>query len=431
MTSSLFKNKRVVFTFLAVIFRMLLDRAYVNISDLFEYLGIVYSPRPLLWILFSYALVILIGYTSPQNHTRPSTMILLFLFLISFIPITTFYALNSQTSIMPLLCITTVFVIINMVVRDSEMLRMRVGKLEMQPGLFSFFLLAFSLVAYAVLINRFGITFHIPSFNEIRDLREAYREEGSRLVIYIFKWQSSVINPLLFILGLYYRNVWLILLSVTGQLYLYSIGGHKAIFFINFLMLFVFVGMKYFKRAFNNFILISLILLVFLLMGIDYIINDYSLLSSILVRRMFLVPAQFFYYYYDYFSVHPVDLFAQNFPFSLFLTSHYSMEIPYLIGEHFVNKATIHANANMFADSYANLGLTGFFIIGFIFLLILKFLDSVSQFKNTFIILPLLSFSVINIANSSLITTLITHGLLFTLFVISIMPAVKHKHVIT
>ena len=421
MTYSFIKDRRIIFTLLAVIFRLLLDRAYVNISVIFEYLGIIYSPRSPVLILFSYALLIIVAYTIPQNHNRPSTMILLFLFLISYVPVTTFYALNSFTFIMPLLCITFVFLCINLAVRDSVLLSINIGKLEVNSSTFSFLLLAFSVVGYAFLIYKFGLVNRIPSFSEIRELREAYREEDNRLIIYIFKWQSSVINPLLFILGLLFRNVWLILISVTGQLYLYSIGGQKTIFFINFLVLFVFIGSKYFSKAFNNFILGSLILLVFLLMGIDYLINDYSLLSSILVRRMFLVPAQFFYYYYDYFSVHPVDLFAQNFPFSLFLTSHYSVEIPYVIADHFINK-TIHANANIFADSYANLGIGGFFIIGFLFLLILKFLDSVSRNKNIFIVLPLLSFSVINIANSSLITTLITHGLLFTLFVITIMP---------
>jgi hypothetical protein len=430
MTYSFVRDKRIIFTILAFIFRFLLDRAYVNISGIFEYLGIVYSPRSSLWIVFSYALLFAVAYTIPQNHKRPSTMILLFLFLISYIPITTFYAMNSFTSVMPLLCISVVFFAINLAVRDVNLLKLDAGKLEVQPATFSFFIIIFSVMAYAILIYRFGITLHIPSFNEIRELREAYREEGNRLIIYIFKWQSSVINPLLFILGLLFRKVWLVVLSITGQLYLYSIGGHKAIFFINFLVLFVFVGMKYFSKSFNNFILVSLIMLVFLLMGVDYLINDYSILSSILVRRMFLVPAQFFYYYYDYFSVNPVDYFAQNFPFSVFLTSHYSMEIPYLIADHFVNKSSIHANANMFADSYANLGLMGFFIIGFIFLLILKFLDSVSRFKNTFIILPLLSFSVINIANSSLITTLITHGFLFTLFVVTILPFANRKQVI-
>lgn len=426
MTYSFLKDRRVIFTFLAVIFRLLLDRAYINISDIFEYLGIIYSPRSPAWILFSYALLIIVAYTIPQNHNRPSTMILLFLFLISYVPVTTFYALNSHTFILPLLCITFVFLCINLAVRDSVLLKLNIGKIEVNSSTFSFFLLAFSAVGYVFLIYRFGFVNRIPSFSEIRELREAYREEDSRLIIYIFKWQSSVINPLLFILGLLFRNVWLILISVTGQLYLYSIGGQKTIFFINFLVLFVFIGSKYFSKAFNNFILGSLIILVFLLMGIDYLLNDYSLLSSILVRRMFLVPAQFFYYYYDYFSVHPVDLFAQNFPFSLFLTSHYSVEIPYVIADHFINK-TIHANANIFADSYANLGIAGFFIVGFIFLLILKFLDSVSRFKNIFIVLPLLSFSVINIANSSLITTLITHGLLFTLLVITIMPFSNRK----
>jgi hypothetical protein len=424
MTFALFKNKRITFTFLAVIFRLLLDRAYVNISDLFEYLGIVYLPRSLPWIIFSYALLVLVAYTLPQNHNRPSTMIMLFLFLITFIPITTFYALNSQTSVMPLLYITFVFVFINVAVRDSGLLQINTGKLEVPREIFFFFILIFSIVAYTVLIYRFGFTTHIPSFDETRELRVAYRGEDNRLIIYLFKWQSSIINPLLFILGLYYRNVWLIIFSITGQLYIYSIGGQKTIFFINFLVLFVFIGTKFCRKAFNNFILVSLIVLVFLLMCVDFLINDYSLLSSILVRRMFLVPAQFFYYYYDYFSVHPVDLFAQNFPFSVFLTSHYNVEIPFMIADHFINK-TVHANANMFADSYANLGITGFFIIGFFFLLILKFLDSVSRYKNIAIVLPLLSFSVINIANSSLITTLITHGLLFTLFVITIMPYSK------
>ncbi|MBK5283836.1 MAG: hypothetical protein JJE25_00400 [Bacteroidia bacterium] len=428
MRYSIIGDKRMVFTFLAIVFRLLLDQAYVNISGIFEYLGIIYSPRSPLLILFSYTLLVIVAYTIPQSYHRPSTTVLLFLFLISYIPITTFYALNSTTQLMPLMCITFVFVAINIAVRDSALLSMSSGKFKMESSTFSFLLVIFSVVAYSLLIYRFGLINRIPTFSEIRELREAYREENNRLIIYIFQWQSSVINPLLFILGLLFRNIWLIIISITGQLYLYSIGGHKAIFFINFLVLFVFAGMKYYSRIFNNFILLTLIVLVCLLMGVDYLINDYSLLSSILVRRMFLVPAQFFYYYYDYFSVHPVDFFAQNFPFSVFLTSHYSMEIPYLIADHFVNKASIHANANMFADAFANLGLIGFFIIGFIFLLILKFLDSVTRYKNIFIVLPLLSFSVINIANSSLITTLITHGLLFTIFVITIMPFRNRKN---
>jgi hypothetical protein len=66
---------------------------------------------PFVVIIFSYALLVLVAYILPQNNERPSTMILLFLFLISFIPITTFYAMSSQTSVMPLLCITFVFCI--------------------------------------------------------------------------------------------------------------------------------------------------------------------------------------------------------------------------------------------------------------------------------------------------------------------------------
>src|SRR6266496_6231562 len=103
MTYALLKNKRITFTFLAIVFRVLLDHAYVNISEIFEYLGIVYAPRPLPWIIFSYALLILIRYTSPQNHTRPSNIILLFLFIISYIPITTLFALNAASSIVPLI----------------------------------------------------------------------------------------------------------------------------------------------------------------------------------------------------------------------------------------------------------------------------------------------------------------------------------------
>jgi O-antigen polymerase len=387
----------------------------------------VYAPRPLPWILFSYALLILIGYTSPQNHTRPSNIILLFLFIISYVPITTLFALNAASSIVPLISVTLVFIAINFLVQYDSLIKFSAGTSEVKPEIFFFFLFVFSIISYTILIYSFGFSAEIPTFDEIRELRETYREEQSRLVIYLFQWQSTVINPLLFILGLYFRNVWLIIISVTGQLYLYSVGGHKAIFFINFLVLFVFIGLKYFKTNFNNFILISIISLVALLLCVDYFSNDYSLLSSILVRRMFMVPAQFFYYYYDFFSSHPVDYYAQNFPFSLFLTSHYQFEIPYVISDFYVNKLNSHANANIFADSYANLGPAGFFIVGLLLLMILKYLDAVSSNKNMFIVLPLLCFSVINIANSSLITTMITHGLLLTLVIMTILPKFKTK----
>jgi hypothetical protein len=152
--------------------------------------------------------------------------------------------------------------------------------------------------------------------------------------------------------------------------------------------------------------------------------EEYSVTSSILVRRNFFVPANLYFHYIEYFSFNPHDFFAKSFPFSLFKDSYYEANIPEIIGDKYIRTGS-YANANFLADLYYNCGWIGFFV-GFIVMSIyFGLIDLIARHKNIMIVVPIASVPVITLMNSGLIVNLIGFGLILIVFLLFLYPQLK------
>lgn len=150
--------------------------------------------------------------------------------------------------------------------------------------------------------------------------------------------------------------------------------------------------------------------------------------TSVIFWRGFIMPAQLYFDYFDFFKNHAPDYFAQSFPFDQFSVSLFDRKIPYLIGDlYLLPNKNIHANANFWADLFVNSGYWSFLIGTAFLLLFLGIIDFASTQKNKLIVVTFSATSLIGLLNGPFIANLITNGMLLMLLLIILMPKEKNQ----
>lgn len=411
-----------IFLIIVTIYRAILDHFYHAFSGPFEYYGMLWEPRSFANIAISYVAMLGIGWLLPKDPKRPSNVLWVLMYLFTYVPVATQYCYNAHHSAEAFWSLTLVFAVASLLMSVKWL----PYKLELPKVSFTKYWLGvgfLSIGALGFLLVYFGISLKMPSLTDVYDARAGYKEQSGRLSGYVFNWTGHFINTAFFVLALYRRNLLLIALAVGIELYLFTIGGHKSMLLMFALVSWVFIGARYMQRHLILYLSGSLASLMALLLLIDTLNGEYTLLSSLMVRRNALLPAQLYFYFFDYFSNHPVDHFAQNFPFNMFWDTHYDTKLPKLIGtEYFSFKDDIYANGNIFADIYANMGTWGFVVIPFIITFLFKVMDRLSANKNVVFTVPLFSAALLSLTNSGLIVNLITHGLIIAYILVLFYP---------
>jgi hypothetical protein len=356
------------------------------------------------------------------NIQKPSSVILNLLFVLCFIPSATVFSLNSNHPAEGFYGLFLSFMII------SLLLRIHFFSINFQIPYFRFtefkFWLLFVFSAlFLITAVYYGIALRWVSFSDVYDVRSEYMEQGNRLVGYFYGWLTHVLNIAILLIALNRKNYFLALFSIALQIYLYTLGAHKAVLLIIPFILWLYTGVKYFSGIKSLYFVSTFLIVCSALYLYDFSNGQYSDISSLVIRRNLLLPAQIYFHYVEYFGSYYIDYFSQNFPFSLFYDSNYNEKLPALIGQnYFTFKEGIYANGNIFADLYANLGVLSFTMGAVIIAFLFKILDAVAGDKNNQFVLPLAAVSVVSLSNSGLIVNLVTHGVLVMILLLALYP---------
>ncbi|MEM3438046.1 MAG: hypothetical protein QXP55_05940 [Nitrososphaerales archaeon] len=266
------------------------------------------------------------------------------------------------------------------------------------------------------------------NFSLVYISRERYIESKIPFAGYIFNWAGYVVNPILTSYLYSYKKWTYLFISLTLQIILFSQTGLKSFLFVYFLALvLLWINEKYgIKRLFH---LTPIGLSFIIILGVIsyWTVNDVWI-SSLFIRRSFYVPALLSFYYYDFFSKFGPTFLSQHRIFRALINYPYHLAPSHLIGEVYFRRPEMGANNGILGDSYMNFGFWGIIIWGFIFILILKILDSFIIEENRKIILGVVAIFANVFVNSALLTSLVTHGLLILLFLSILLPKeVKHE----
>lgn len=393
--------------------RILIDISYIlYIQPIHAYqygFRFAYDPESLLlsWaLLVSFALI-----ASIDLKERLSDLVINILFMVSFVPTTTIIAYHG---------VEGEFVLVFSVYWAILLIAKKLAPIIPTPTINGKTRKGATWVATAVVVaTALVISYSLTGFRVTIDLFSAYelREEAADALLpgalsSLFYFAKTAI-PILAINHLEKKSYLSAALLCFCQLLLFSFDGSKSALFSLALALILYL---FVKRVTFDRVLICMVVFVALSL-VEKVCFGTVYLLNFAVRRLFCVPAVLNTYYYEFFSVNPIDYYRQSVFSKLGIDSAYDVPIANLIGMNYLGSDS-YANNGMFADAFANLGIIGLIVMPICIVLVLRLLDSFSKGLSLAATAPLAVVAAFTFLSSSFFTVLITHGLLLDIVLV-------------
>jgi hypothetical protein len=433
-----FKKKSALAILIGIYTILLLIIYKESVVPYWAYYGFRYLSRPLNEVFIIWFLMLLPVSILPIEIKRPSTIVGWGLYLTVYIPIlmVTFFSLKQPTENF-FAFFLVLFICLFLISLTDKLPLIPVKVFSLSQITFLLLVLFLMAVLHIQLFFLFR-KISIPSLFNVYELRLPAREIlGASKLSYAISALGYAIHPFLIALGLVSGRWWLFILGSLGEIVLFGYDGLKSYFFVPiFLLVFYFITVK--MKKLTPFMIISLFLaLISFAFVIDLLIPGLQYpLSSLFTRRLVFAAGLLSSVYYDFFSSHPfmmwkytlIGRFLEN---VLGISTHN----PYLsfsgpgtvIGKLYFGSPTTNANANLWADGFANFGYIGMIVETIIAIGYFWIFDSISLRKDMrlaylMILPPFYTFS-----DTGVLTALLTDGALLTLLLLFILPSTHTK----
>jgi hypothetical protein len=239
---------------------------------------------------------------------------------------------------------------------------------------------------------------------------------------YILGQLLKALIPAGIVIGFVRKNSWYTLTACLLAVYFFLVYPHKT-FIIMLLPLFLFVMIHDYRKQAGLF-LTTVIAAIIITRILSFSWN--ILPESLLVRRIFFTQAFITHAYFDFFKDAPI-WFSDSFMHRLI---HYPYELSpaFQIGKVYFDAPNMSCNTGFIGVGFMQMGYAGVFIFGALSALVFHFINQL-QLKPEYFGL---SFLVLyQMANSSPVTLLITHGLVMLLLLMMFILREKNEEITT
>jgi hypothetical protein len=406
------------FVFSALFLRGILEVGYRDfVNPIFAYSGFIWEPS-IVKYLESWVIYLSLVFILSAKLRKPSDFLMANLLFGLLAPMFVFYAFTDAPR--EHLYIILLGYLLIQVFRSGATLRLPYVN-SSRP-----------LALYILVIGAFVVTLWMIASGGLQyfnlDLRLVYdfrRDVGAVIsqgpMGYLNTWATKVFGPALLAIALWKKRYFLAL-SVFGlHVIWFGISSHKAVLFYPFLITFLWVWFRSTKA-------LSLIPIgMGLAVSISYLLFlfiDEIFVGSLFIRRVFFVPANNIFFYYEFFSQNPFVYWSNSIT-SSFINYPYHINPARLIGE--ARGTESHVNNSFLSTGYMHAGLAGVIFYGVLAGLIFRLIDSISAsgipawLAIAIIIVPSRSLLI----SADLPTSLLTHGIgiaIVILFLMRISP---------
>ena len=388
------------------IFKTVLEISYFYfLYPKYEYLGFHLDFNILKYFESIFA-VLLIYFIIPKKGNCSDISVNI-LNIVMIIPIITLYSLKNESRIY-FYSVVISFLILNITLRAITKITFSL-RYNLNGVLKAGFIFAL-VVVYGLLIRFNGMpSLRLFDFNEVYNVRGNVNY-GYGFMDYLVPWLGAIINIFVLIIAFYSRKKWSLITVSFLQVVLYLLTSHKTFLFYPFAifgLIFVFR-----KGKLNIGKTVSLLTSCGVLIALFiYKLSGNLMLPSMLISRIFFLPAQISFQYYEYFSQNGLVLLSHSILRFAFKEPIYSIHPIKLIGQTYYSNNW--PNTGYLGDAYMNFGILGMIFFSIILGIVLRVIDSLANtpFKESvakvFIILFMFSLS-----NMGLLTSMLNGGLL-------------------
>lgn len=396
------------------------------VVPLFWYMGYRFDPLPLSLDLLSWIFAITPAIWMPIAVRRPSQILCWLLYLLVVVPVAVVpvHTIPDRAAGLTLfnVSVTLSFAALCAV---GHLPRARVALPRLDPRMQITFTCVVWALAHAYILWSFGLH-PIPSLLEVYDIRLEYRENlvsSGRLVGYLMAWTANIINPVLIGSGLITRHRILALIGFVGQILIFSATGFKSIFFSWIVVVALYLLLHQRRVQFGIVMTWGFAAIVLVVTLLDSLSQSHFLVS-LFVRRLIATPGLLTGFYFDFFSNNAKAMLGHSILHS-FVSYPYEVTPPFLIGYYYLHNVDVSANSHIWADAFANFGFFGVFLFTAILCFIFWLYDSATMHVDLRLASIAVAMPALSLANSALLTSLLTHGFLFALIVMWISPSIR------
>lgn len=271
----------------------------------------------------------------------------------------------------------------------------------------------------------------LSNFNlDIERVYEFRRESAQALPDffgYLYSNVTGALAPLGILLSQKYKKHHITVLILFLTVILFGITHHKSVLFAPAAVYLFYVALNMGKSV--NILVFSISGLVLIcLLDVIYIrfaMSEYeaSYISSLVVRRLLLVPPMLDGLYIEFFSSNVKYYWSSSKIFSWATSSYYDYSAPFIIGYEYFLDLDTSANTGIVGSGFSNAGLVGVSLYSFILGLIVSLLNNYGKvIGHTFVssASAIVFFTVLS--STDLVTATLTHGLLLLIIFIAILP---------
>jgi hypothetical protein len=228
--------------------------------------------------------------------------------------------------------------------------------------------------------------------------------ESGRLFGYIGRELSEALDPFLIAYGALAKNWPMLVVGILGQLIYFGQTGMKDVPMTILLIFFVDLLFRKYWRRFGLAFLLGATALVAVVSSVDMATGT-ATLSREVTRRALAGPGLLTGYYFEHYSsvAHPGHNFTGTGASQLYGP-------PHEIGYYYFNNADMDANANFWAEGFAEFGIFGMFAFAVVVAASLWLYDSIAARGSLELAIMLAVVLADALANSSPLTILVTHG---------------------
>lgn len=277
---------------------------------------------------------------------------------------------------------------------------------------FRYAVAAAALVGLGLVIVQFGLPTSFVSLGDVYERRFAFRDEtaaANPLFGYLVPWLQNVFAPILLVIAIVRRSLLYTALAVALEMWVYlTMGSRQALFGLP-LVLLAYVVFTRFRTVLAGVVASGLLVIVVVSLGVDGLGASPWFVALGLYRALAL-PGIVAGQYFEMFLGAP-KVYGRDGVLGVLGSSPYPLPVPRLIGEHYWGSAQINANANMWADGFANFGILGFVVVAAVLITVLWLLDSRVRSTEAGAVAASAALFSVGLANVGVQTALLTGGL--------------------
>lgn len=405
-----------------MIIKILIDLIFlIYISDKWSYTGFYVDYNGVKY-LFSIIVIILIGFILSLLNKSIVNFFYILITIAFFVPFSSLFGLMNKSwyfYILGSLIFILLGLFLNLLTEKNYSRNINSDNLEASKPML---IILFFVSLYTLLIMSIQNIGNV-SLSTLINLKEVYdiRENATYNLgmNYFYSWQTKVINPFLLIYFFKKKSKLGVISISIFQTWLFLLTGHKLVLFnlLVTILILIFIRKKFIQRL--SIVTIISINIVLIISALEIFITKNSFIVDYFVRRVFLVPAQISYYYYEHFSINSFRYWQDTIFYRIFNIDSDGINTSNIIGEIYFGSKEVNAVSGFLGAEYANAGILGLLLALIILFIIFFFINKFSLTVDTKVIIIVFISPIYSLWNSAILTTVLTGGMALAIVIIS------------